>query len=59
MKVKQNNLNDLMFDSKDFSSISLGEINVLDKDTIHINDVDPKNIPEHLSIELEDQKKEI
>ena len=48
-----------MFDSKDFSSISLGEINVLDKDTIHINDVDPKNIPEHLSIELEDQKKEI
>jgi len=37
----------------------LGKANVFDKDTVYIDDIDIKNIPDHLTIELEENKKEI
>lgn len=60
IQLKENNLNQLYFSgSKSFKSFSLGDVNVFDKNTIFIDDLDIDKIPKDIDIELDEKKKEI
>ena len=61
IQLKENNLNDLFFsnDEKIFKSFSLGDVNVFNKNTLYIDDLDINKIPKDINIELDENKKEI